>query len=144
MFPWLTLNNQMQLTLKSLTLLFEILIHVAEAVARRCSVKTVLLEISQKSQEYTYARVSFLLKLQAWYNFIKKEALAQVFFCEFCEISKNILFTEHFWAIASDVDKITFALFNIRWRTWFNIIVESESLYYHKNIFIRCLIAIFN
>ena len=28
-------------------------------------------------------------------NFIKKEALAQVFFCEFFEISKNIFFTEH-------------------------------------------------
>ena len=34
-------------------------------------------------------------------NFIKKESLAQVFSCEFCEISKNILFTEHLWATAS-------------------------------------------
>ena len=30
-------------------------------------------------------------------NFIKKETLAQVFSCEFCEISKNTLFTEHLW-----------------------------------------------
>ena len=30
-------------------------------------------------------------------NFIKKEALAQVFSCEFCEISKNTLFIEHLW-----------------------------------------------
>ena len=28
-------------------------------------------------------------------NFIKKESLAQVFSCEFCEISKNTFFTEH-------------------------------------------------
>ena len=28
-------------------------------------------------------------------NFIKKETLAQVFSCQFCEISKNTLFTEH-------------------------------------------------
>ena len=28
-------------------------------------------------------------------NFIKKEILAQVFSCEFCEISKNIFFKEH-------------------------------------------------
>ena len=28
-------------------------------------------------------------------NFIKKETLAQVFPCEFCEISKNTFFTEH-------------------------------------------------
>ena len=34
-------------------------------------------------------------------NFIKKETLAQVFSCEFCEISKNTFFTEHVWATAS-------------------------------------------
>ena len=32
---------------------------------------------------------------------IKKETLAQVFPCEFCEISKNIFFTEHLRATAS-------------------------------------------
>ena len=30
-------------------------------------------------------------------NFIKKETLGQVFSCEFCEISRNIFFTEHLW-----------------------------------------------
>ena len=39
------------------------------------------LEISQNSQENTCARVS-----------IKKETLAQMFFCEFCEISKNTFY----------------------------------------------------
>ena len=34
-------------------------------------------------------------------NFIKKEALAQVFSCEFCEISKNTFFTEHLWTTTS-------------------------------------------
>ena len=34
-------------------------------------------------------------------NFIKKESLAQVFSCEFCEIFKNTFFTEHFRTIAS-------------------------------------------
>ena len=34
-------------------------------------------------------------------RFIKKETLAQVFSCEFCEISKNTFFTEHLWAAAS-------------------------------------------
>ena len=37
----------------------------AEAVARRCSVKEVFLEILQNSQENTCARVSFSIKLQA-------------------------------------------------------------------------------
>ena len=40
------------------------LIH-KEAVAKRCSVKKVFLEISQNSQENTCARASFLIKLQA-------------------------------------------------------------------------------
>ena len=35
-------------------------------------------------------------------NFIKKETLAQVFSCEFCEISKNTFFTEHLWTTAFD------------------------------------------
>ena len=32
---------------------------------------------------------------------MKKEALAQTFSCEFCEISKNLFFTEHLLATAS-------------------------------------------
>ena len=37
------------------------------------------------------ARVSFSIRLQAKANnFIKKETLAQIFSCEFCEILKNI------------------------------------------------------
>ena len=32
---------------------------------------------------------------------IKKETLAQVFSCEFCEISKNTFFTEHLWTTTS-------------------------------------------
>ena len=35
-----------------------------EAVAQRCSVKEVFLEISQNSQENNCTRVSFLIKLQ--------------------------------------------------------------------------------
>ena len=48
-----------------------------EAVALRCSIKKVFLEISQTSQSC---------------NFIKKKTLAQMFSCEFCEISKNVFF----------------------------------------------------
>ena len=38
-----------------------------------------------------HLRQSFFLHPEA-YNFIKKETLAHVFSCEFCEISKNIFF----------------------------------------------------
>ena len=48
-----------------------------------------VLEISQYSQENICARVSFLIKLQA---FIKKDTLAQVFSYEFCKFSKNTFF----------------------------------------------------
>ena len=67
-----------------------------EAVALRCSVKRLFLKISQNSQENTCVRVSFLIKLQAWglINFNKKKTLAQVFFCEFCKISKNTFLIE--------------------------------------------------
>ena len=62
-----------------------------------------VLEISQNSQEKTCTRVIFLNKvagLQAC-NFIKKETVAQVFSCEFCEIFKNTFFTEYLWTTAS-------------------------------------------
>ena len=60
----------------------------AEAVARRCSVKKVFLEILQNSQENNCARVSFLIKLLVS-NLIRKETLTQVFSCKFCEIPQN-------------------------------------------------------
>ena len=46
---------------------------------RSCSVKKVFLEISQNSQKSTWARVSFLIKLQTWPGVSG----------EFCKISKN-------------------------------------------------------
>ena len=63
----------------------------------------VFLEISQNLQENTCARVSFLMKLQVCgpATFIKKETFAQVFSCEFLEISKNNFFAEHLRATAS-------------------------------------------
>ena len=47
-----------------------------QAVVRRCSVKKVFLDLS-------------VLRQPEACNFIIKETLAQVFSCEFCEISKN-------------------------------------------------------
>ena len=43
----------------------ELMDKIIEAVVRKCSVKRVLLEISQNSQENICARVSSLIKLQA-------------------------------------------------------------------------------
>ena len=65
---------------------------VSTSSHQRCSVKKVFSEVSRNSQENTFSRVSFFIKLQAQ---------AQVFFCEFCKISKNAFFTEHLRTTAS-------------------------------------------
>ena len=63
----------------------DIYVHIlSEAANRGVLCKKVLLEILQNSQENTCASLFF----QAC-NFIKKETLAQVFSCEFCEISNT-------------------------------------------------------
>ena len=59
-----------------------------EAVAQRCSVKNVFLEISQNSQEYTCARVSFLIKLQDW---------GLCFPVNFAKFLRTPFLKEHLW-----------------------------------------------
>ena len=73
------------------------------SIHQKCSVKKVVLEISQNLQENTCARVSFLIRLQGSdLQLYLKKTLAQVFSCEFCEISKNTFSTEHLQSTASD------------------------------------------
>ena len=59
------------------------------------------LEISQNSQENTCARVPFLIKLQAA-ALLKKGLWYRVFYCEFCEISKNTFSYRTFLVAASN------------------------------------------
>ena len=79
---------------------------ITESVVQSCSVKNVFVEISQNSQENTWARVSFLIKQAG--NFIKKETLAQVFSCEFCDISKNTFLHRATLVAASVIIKSSF------------------------------------
>ena len=66
------------------------------------------LEVSQNSQENIYARVSIL---------ITKETLAQVFYCEFCQISKGIFFLEHLrWLFLEFRYRISLALLHFKQR----------------------------
>ena len=53
------------------------------------------LKILENLQENNYVRAFFLNNVAGACNIIKKEALVQVFSCEFCEIFKNTFFTEH-------------------------------------------------
>ena len=64
------------------------------------SIKKVFLKIAQNLQENICVRVSISKKLQAsteTYNFIGIETPAQLIFGEFCEMFKNMFFTEHLW-----------------------------------------------
>ena len=68
---------------------------ITETVLRKCSVKKVFFKISQSSSENACARVPFSIKLQVEAsNFTKKETLAKVFSCGFCETFKNTFFIE--------------------------------------------------
>ena len=63
---------------------------------RRCSVKKdVLRNFTKFTGKHLYHSL-FFNKVAG-----RKATLAQVFFCEFCEISINTFFTEHLWATAS-------------------------------------------
>ena len=72
--------------LKCLRTIWAIFRTMLETVARRSSVKKMLLQMSQNSQENACARVSFFIKLQA---FVKKRLWHRYFSCEFCKIPKN-------------------------------------------------------
>ena len=56
----------------------------------------------EKSCSYKFHKIHIKTTVPEACNYIKKETLAQVFSCEFCEICKNIFFTEHLWTTASD------------------------------------------
>ena len=74
----------------SITVSLIILIVLYRSNHRSCSVGKGVLKNFAKFTGKHRAKVSFLIKLHASAcNFIKKETLAQVLSCEFCEISKN-------------------------------------------------------
>ena len=75
------------------------LISFPGAVVRMCSVKKGVLRNFAKFTRKHLCQRLFFNKVAG--NFIKKESLAQVFSCEFCEISKNRFFTEHLGTAAS-------------------------------------------
>ena len=77
-----------------------------KSIHRRCSVKKVLLKISQYSQENTYVGSLFnkVTGLQAC-NLIYKKTPRQVFSCEYCEIFKNNYLEEHLRTTASILEQ---------------------------------------
>ena len=78
-----------------------------EAVVQRCSVKKLLVEISQNSQENTCARVSFLIKLQAWLaTLFKKRLWHRCFPVNFVKFLRTTFFIEHLWWLLLRLDML--------------------------------------
>ena len=95
--------------------------HYYRSSHQRYSMKKGVLRNFAKFTGKHLCQSPFLIKLQASYrnqsidlqiksidwflyeacNFIKKDTLAQMLSCEFCEISKNTFFTEQLWTTAS-------------------------------------------
>ena len=83
---------------------------LTEAVVRRCSVNKVFLEIS----------------LASAFNFIKKETLAQMFSCEFCEISRNTFSYRTTPVAASDLTK-NLGLIHLKVSLIFSTVIEWKK-----------------
>ena len=66
-------------------------------------------------------------------NFIKKETLTQVFSCEFCEICKNIFFTEHFWTTAFDTQMKSMDKIHCK-RSFLKISIKIPQSYISSNL----------
>ena len=75
-----------------------------EAVVQMCSIKKVFLEISQNSQENACARVSFLVKLQAWrlQLYLKKRLRYRGFPVNFVKFLRTPFYIEHLWWLLLD------------------------------------------
>ena len=76
--------------------------------------------------------VSFLIKIQPEAcNFIKKETLTKVFSCKFCEILKNIFFTEHLrWLYSTrDFTSIIPSMYQILENRGCNLFILTSNLY---------------
>ena len=67
-------------------------------------------------------------------NFIKKEAVAQLFSCEFCEICKNLFFTEHPWMTASYQTRLKI-LTGIITGSWNSFMSSSRRRYFDTQNF---------
>ena len=74
---------------------------------QRCFAKIGLLRNFTKFTGKYLCQSLFFNKVALACNFIEKETPAQVFSCEFCEISKNTFFAEHLWKTASEESSLS-------------------------------------
>ena len=106
---WTTLKNE-KMTFSENNNSF---MNMSEAVARRCSVKKVFLEISQNSQKNTCARVSLLIKCRSQSaTLLKKRLWHRCFYVNFAKFLRTSLITEHLRATASDMWNVSISKVN--------------------------------
>ena len=89
-------------TLAYATQYYTFVINHSKAVVQRCFVKKVFLKISINSQENPCARDFFNKVAGLKPTILLKQRLAQVFFSEFCENSKNTFYYRTPLVTASD------------------------------------------
>ena len=101
---------------------------ISEAVAWRCSVKKVFLEISQNSQENTCARVSFLIK-RLWHRCFPVNLVSKNTFsyrtppvAASCLIFQSGYFSDYFFAITT---VLSFLYFLDSWNSNLNKILKK-------------------
>ena len=77
--------------------------YISRSSHQRCSIKKCVLRNFAKFTGKHLCQSLFFNKVAGLRpaTLLKKETLAQVFSCEFYEISKNTIFTEHLWTTAS-------------------------------------------
>ena len=82
----------------------DIIFENIEAVVQRCSVKKVLLEISQNSLENACARVSYLIKLPA--TLLNKILSHKRFLVNFVKFLRRPFHIEHLWWLLLKTRKV--------------------------------------
>ena len=108
-----------------------------EAVARRCSVKILLLKILPNSLECTCARVYFLINLQAWglgsTTLLKKRVWHRCFPVNFAKFLRTPFYVEHLrWLLLENSRKNERFRFMIMW-----MIGKNLNLHLNQNIWIK-------
>ena len=95
----------------------------SKAVAHICFV---FLRNFAKLTENTCARVSFLIK------FFKKETLVQVFYSEFCKVSKSAFSTEHLrWLLLGFILVASIVVTLVSWFSGHKYKLEAKDFIFH-------------
>ena len=115
-----------------------------EAVAKRCSVKKIFLEISQNLQKNICARASFLIMLQASaLQLYLKRLWHRCFLVNFVKFLRTPFHTKHLWWLLLDLHgKLTLSTYPPRSSLFINLMLISL---FNQHIFSVCrfILAIF-